>query len=393
MRIGIMCHSTLGGSGRIGTALALELSRRGHTVHLFTRTTPFGCRGRLNRVWLHRIKREQVTASSSHLCIDWPDEESQALVDKVLQVASREGLDLLHFHYALPFALLSRKIKDHLGATSPVVLGTLHGTDVSLHGRHPVAGPRLASTLRGLDALTTVSASHAELAQSVLGLPEPPLVIPNFVDLDQFRPNLPSPVNCGQNRREDRRKFRIIHISNFRSVKNAPGLAQIFLGIRRKLRAELWLAGDGPEIVGLKKLFLTAGLENDVYFLGPIKRVAPILTQADLLLMPSLAESFCLAALEAMACGVPVLASCVGGLPEVVKHGETGLLFPLGDHQAAVNLAVTLLSERSKHQAMREAAVRRARTYGQGKIVSVYERLYENLLTRRRRAILPGRAA
>lgn len=386
MRIGIMCHSTSGGSGQIATALAMELSRLSHTVHLFARASPIACRNRLQRVVLHLVNGNQGRESTgSQLCIDWPEKESQALVAKVLLVASREGLDLLHFHYALPFAHLAEKVKDCLGAASPMVVGTLHGTDVSVHGRHPVAGPRLGRTLLRLDALTTVSASHAGLAASVFGLPELPQVIPNFVDLSQFRPRLTSPAAYRRARAGMRRRFRIAHVSNFRAIKGPHSLAHIFIGIREKLDAELWLVGDGPEIAALKDFFHTAGVENDVRFLGYIKQVAPILAQADLLLMPSLTESFCLAALEAMACGVPVLATEVGGLPEVVVHGETGLLFPPEDHQAAVQLAVQVLSDPSRHMVMREAAIRRARAYEQGHVVKLYESFYRNLQARRHR--------
>jgi N-acetyl-alpha-D-glucosaminyl L-malate synthase BshA len=384
VRVGIMCHSSLGGSGRIGAELALELSRRGHRVHLFSRGAPFVGLGPPHRVAWHGVLRQpEEAAPASRLRVDWPAWETQTLLRRLVRVIDTEGLDLLHFHYALPFAGIAGEIK-RSRRCPPLVVGTLHGTDVSLYGRHPGTGPQLARELLHLDGLTTVSVSHAWLAGEVFGLAELPRVIPNFVDLGRFRP----PAPPGRRRpvgRKGRRRARLVHISNFRPVKNPFNLARIFAGLRERLEAELWLVGDGPEVEGLKSFFKGQGLERDVRFWGALRQVAPILAQADLLLMPSQAESFCLAALEAMACGVPVLASRVGGLPEVVLDGQTGLLFPAAEPEAAVELAVELLANPARHRAMREAAVRRARQFGQSRIVRAYESYYEGLLHRRGR--------
>ena len=379
-----MCHSTLGGSGRIGLELAAELSRRGHRVHLFSRTAPSTGGSRPHHVVLHRLLPEAAAApSGGHLPVEWPERETQALLGQLLRVTETEGLDLLHFHYALPFAFIAGELKEALGARAPVTVGTLHGTDVSTYGRDPVVGPKLAGALAAADCLTTVSRSQAALAGETLRLRELPRVIPNFVDLACFRPrgghSSPdrSPGSGGRTR------ARIAHVSNFRAVKNPAGLARIFTGIREKLDAELWLVGDGPELGRLRSYFSRQGLARDVLFWGPQRQVGPILARADLLLMPSLAESFCLAALESMACGVPVLASRVGGLPEVVAHGETGLLFPVAEPEAAVAMAVGLLSDPGRHAAMRRAAVNRARGFGHRRVVAAYEGLYESLWPRR----------
>jgi N-acetyl-alpha-D-glucosaminyl L-malate synthase BshA len=323
----------------------------------------------------------------ANLTVDWPPGEVEAFVDQILGVFDREGLDLLHFHYALPFAAIVGEVHNRLEPAGPLVIGTLHGTDVSFYGCHPQKGPQLAQELKHLDGLTTVSFSHAVLAAQVFGLPELPAVIPNFVDLSRFRPgSLRTPgLQAG-----NRRKFRIVHISNYRAVKNPRGLAHIFLGILEQQEAELWLVGHGPETPWLKTFFQEQGLHHNVRFWGPQRHVAPILAQSDLLLMPSLAESFCLAALEALACGVPVLAAEVGGLPEVVVHGSNGLLFPPEEPLAAVDLAVHLLSNPLRHLAMREAALRNAQAYGQGKIVTEYENYYHSLMNRpRRRGLSP----
>lgn len=376
MRIGIMCHSSFGGSARVATNLAAELARQRHRVHLFTRTTPFGAWDYASGVILHKITpdREDDLHPAS-LYTDWPAEALQAFVSHVLDVIATEGLDVLHFHYAVPFAFAAAEVRRRLGQGAPLLVGTLHGTDVTVHGKDPVKGPQLAQTLRHMDALTTVSASHARLAADVFGLPTWPEVILNFVDLSRFRPR-------GHTQRDPNTHSRpkIVHVSNFRPVKDPQSMARIFVGIQEQMEAELWLIGDGQEMEALKSIFQQSGFENDVHYWGLQCDVAPLLAQTDLLLMTSLYESFCLAALEAMACGVPVLATKVGGLPEVVVHGKTGFLFPLGDHDLAVRLAVSLLSDPTRHRIMREAAVRHARQFGSKQIVPAYEDLYQRLL-------------
>jgi len=259
------------------------------------------------------------------------------------------------------------------------LIGTLHGTDVSTVGRDPVRGPDLARTLARLDALTTVSASHAALATRLFGLSTPPLVIPNFVDLATFKPARHRP-GAGESLPP---RPRIAHVSNFRPVKDPQSMARIFLEIRKEMDAELWLIGEGPEMPAVRSILQQAGAEKDVRYWGLHGDVAHTLAQTHLLLMTSLSESFCLAALEAMACGVPVLAPRVGGLPEVVLPGVTGWLFPPGDQATAVRLAVTLLSDQAQRDAMSAAAVRHAARFGHEQVVPIYEDLYARLLARR----------
>ena len=396
MRIGIMCLASFGGSARIATQLAVQLAQRGHKVHLFSRTTPFGDKSHTNGVTWHTVTPDrEAHIHPARLYTDWSAEDFQVFLSRVLSVIAREGLDVLHFHYAVPFAFLAAEVRRHLGWTAPLLIGTLHGTDVSVHGRDPIKGPQLAQSLCDVDQLTTVSKSHACLASDVFGLSTRPEVIPNFVDLSRFRPlkHLASTADrAGEERLplshyEEgkvilRPKPRIAHVSNFRPVKDSRSMARIFLGIREQMEAELWLIGEGPEMDAVKSIFRQSRYGKDVRCWGLQHDVAWLLAQTDLLLMTSLSESFCLAALEAMACGVPVLATDVGGLPEVVMQGETGFLFPVGDHDLAVRLAVNLLSDRSRHQAMGEAAVRHAARFGYEQIVPVYEDLYRKLLAR-----------
>jgi N-acetyl-alpha-D-glucosaminyl L-malate synthase BshA len=371
MRIGIMSLASLGGSASVAYQLATQLAGRGHRVHLFSRTTPFGAFNLTNNVKLHTVKSSrEANLHPARLDADWSDDDHEGFISKILRVIAEEGLDVLHFHYAVPLAFLAAEVKRRLGSAAPLIVGTLHGTDVSVYGRDPIKGFQLAQTLYEIDVLTTVSNNHALLASELFGLHPHPIVIPNFVDLSRFHP-LQDHLFA---------KPKIAHVSNFRPVKDPQSMARIFLGIRERMEAELWLIGDGPEMASVKSILRWSEFERDVRYWDLQENVADLLAQTDLLLMTSLAESFCLAALEAMACGVPVLATDVGGLPEVVVKDETGFLFPVGDHDTAIHLAVNLLSDRVKHRGMSEAAVRRAASFEIDHIVSLYESMYQNLL-------------
>jgi N-acetyl-alpha-D-glucosaminyl L-malate synthase BshA len=390
MRIGIMCLDSFGGSARIATQLAAELSQRENSVHLFARTTPFNDeRFTRSGFTLHTVTpNREANLHPANLHVHWSADEYRIFLSRLLDCIAAEGLDVLHFHYGVPFAFLAAEIKNQLGWAAPVLIGTLHGTDVSIQGRDPINGPRLAQALSHLDSLTTVSKDHAQLATELFNLPTPPRVIPNFIDLSRFRPS-PLTRSPGNNGKVERTRPIIAHVSNFRPVKDTPSVARIFLGIRRQMEAELWLIGEGPDMSQVETILQQSGFEDDVRYWGLQHDVAPLLVQTDLLLMTSLAESFCLAALEAMACGVPVLATKVGGLPEVVVDGKTGFLFPIGEHALAVRLAVNLLSNPLQHQTMQTAAIHDAAQFGCNQIVSRYEALYQELLQLEAKVALP----
>ena len=378
MRIGILCHASFGGSARVATELAIGLAKRNHQVHLFTRTLPFGQWNENNGVRVHTVVPEwENTNHPARLITKWSESELNTFLVRVLNVAINERLDVIHFHYAVPFAQTTLKVRRQLEPVAPVIVGTLHGTDVSIHGRSPEVGTRLSRILLQMDALTTVSQNYAQLSSEVFQLPLPPRVIPNFVDLSRFRPQ-----GIGQSsyQRKQSRIPRLVHISNFRPVKDPQSMARIFVGIRKQINAELWLIGDGPEMDSVKAIFRENGVEKNVKYWGLQKDVAPLLTQSDLLLQTSLSESFSLVALEAMACGVPVLSTNVGGLPEVVLDGRTGMLFQQSENGTAVRMALEILTNPSRHQQMREAALRRARQFDQQYIIPLYESLYRELL-------------
>ena len=372
MRIGMMCHASFGGSARIGIELAIALARRGHRVHLFTRTTPLGGWDRSDGVVLHTLLPDASdTLHPATLHTDWSEHDLQRYTEGILRVIADEGLDVLHFHYAVPFAYVAQSVRRCLGDGAPLLVGTLHGTDVTHCGKDPAVAPKLAAALGCNDVLTTVSYSHARLAASVFDLPSRPRVVSNFIDLGRFKPcPETTPVNSPAGQR------RIVHISNFRPIKDTPSVARIFLGIRERLEAELWLVGSGEDLPAVRQLLDSSEYAGDVRYAGLQRDVAPFLRGADLLIVTSLYESFCLVALEAMACGVPVLAARVGGVPEVVKHGRTGWLFPLGDNAEAVDLAVDLLTDPARHQAMRQSAIRRAGEFAVEQGVQAYEALY-----------------
>jgi N-acetyl-alpha-D-glucosaminyl L-malate synthase BshA len=350
--------------------LANELGRRGHRVFLFARTAPFGVEAFAPGVRFLGLNGHGEAPATGRLEIEWTPRELRGLVQRILSVAETVPLDVLHFHYAVPFARVVEEVGRRLGPRAPRLVGTLHGTDVTIHGGHRRTRRSLARRLSALDAVTTVSRRFAALSARVFGLHGGPLVIPNFVDLARFRP---APEVSPP------RRPRVVHVSNFRPVKNPEMVIEVFARVRRELDAELWLVGDGEGMRSVRELAREARVEGDVRMFGLRRDVERIVRHSDVLLVTSRSESFCLAALEAAACAVPVVASRVGGLPEVVTHGETGLLYAPGDRVAAARAVLELLQDPPRRAMLGEAARARAARYSSGAIVSRYERLYRRL--------------
>jgi N-acetyl-alpha-D-glucosaminyl L-malate synthase BshA len=333
-------------------------------------------------VHLHTLLPTPDRARPGGLNVSWSSDEQAAFCSLVSDVLREERLQVLHAHYAVPFAHVVAWLTRRLGRAAPVTIATLHGTDVSIHGREPIRRHRLSKDLRVLKAITTVSSDHARLAHQVLALREMPVVIPNFVDVTRFRP-APS---------HHRGRPRIVHVSNFRGVKDPASLAHVFLAVREQIDAELWLIGDGPGQPAVRAILAAAGEADSMRSFGVTTDVAPILRKADLLLMTSFAESFCLAAAEAMACGIPVVGSRVGGISEVVGDGATGHLFAVGDHASAADAVVELLTSPRLRRKLGGAARERATRFAPERIVPLYEALYQTLIGARGRGTLTAGA-
>jgi len=374
LKLGYMCHSSWGGSTRIAVNLAGEMALRGHEVHLFT-LSPLKMRYRGEDLvkehfafpWSH------IDCSPATLYTEWRREFIRAYRAKVIHAIKRHGLDILHYHYAVPFAEITKKIKAFSGFQAPWIIGTLHGTDVS-----NAAGDdrsKLARSLKSADILTTVSCYHASLAERNFRLEEPPTVLPNFTDFHTH----PVGGRLKWSRKRLPSKPRIIHISNFRPVKNPMQLVEIFAGIRRYIDADLWLVGDGPLKDEVNRRLRAKKLGPHVRHFGLTHDVGSLIAESDLLLVTSKIESFCLVALEAMVIGVPVLATDVGGLPELVDHGKTGLLYPIDSPQTAVNQAIEVLSNPAQWKRIARAALDKARKYNIRDGVSNYEKIYREL--------------
>jgi len=372
MRIGITCYPTYGGSGAVATELGLELARRGHDIHFISYASPFRLRGLAERVTFHEV----VTAS-------YPLFEQSpyalALAVKQHEVALREQLDLMHVHYAIPHATTAWLAKQMLADERDLkVLTTLHGTDITLVGQDPSYHSITKFSIERSDAVTAVSAYLRDETYRAFGCVNCDVrVIPNFISLDEYHPATDD--RCRRALAPAGNKV-LVHISNFRPVKRVLDVVRIFAGVRKAMPATLVMAGDGPDRDAAEAEVDRLKLTRDVRFLGRVEDVADVLRGADLFLLPTVSESFGLAALEAMACGVPVIASRAGGIPEVVVDGETGVLAEPGAVDVMVEAALGILKDPKRHERMRTAAVARAGDFTTEKVVPQYEALYREVL-------------
>jgi N-acetyl-alpha-D-glucosaminyl L-malate synthase BshA len=372
MRIGITLYPTYGGSGAVATELGLELARRGHEVHFISYASPFRLRGVTERVTFHEV----VPA-------DYPLFEHSpyafALAVKQHEVAVREELQVMHVHYAIPHAATAWLAKQMLADERDLkIVTTLHGTDITLVGRDPSYFSLTKFSIERSDRVTAVSEYLREETYKTFGCDGCDVhVIPNFVNPAEYYPATDPATRCKLAPPDHRV---LVHVSNFRPVKRLLDVVRVFAGVRKELKAKLVLVGDGPDSDAAQREVVRLGVKRDVRFCGRVDDVADLLRGADLFLLPSETESFGLAALEAMACGVPVVASNAGGIPEVVVHGETGFLAPVGDVAMMTNRALEVLRDPARLEALRRAAVARAAVFSADKIVPHYERLYEDVL-------------
>lgn len=355
MNIGIVCYASVGGSGIVATELAKSLARRDHQVHLVSTDPPFRLGDYEAGLAFHRVD------TPSYPLFREP-QYMLSLANKIVQLSREVPLDIVHAHYAVPHATAAYLAKQVLAGTNgvkvPKIITTLHGTDITLLGSDPSYSEIVAFSIEQSDGVTAVSESLKADTYEGLPLKRDIRVIPNFLECDLHR-RRPLPELRVRLCPPDRYDALIIHMSNFRPVKRIEAVVEIFRRIRRRVRAKLLLVGDGPELGKGLRMLHEAGLGCDVEALGEQDQVVPLLSVSDLLLLPSAQESFDLAALEAMACGVPVVASRVGGLPEVVEHGVSGFLYPPEDLDSMTGSALALLTDKNLHDRVVEAGLER----------------------------------
>jgi N-acetyl-alpha-D-glucosaminyl L-malate synthase BshA len=372
LRVGIACFSTFGGSGVIAAEIGMSLARRGHQVHFISDDVP----GRLDpsrpNVFFHPVAVRDYPSLKHGL---YP----LALASKMIEVARQQRLHVLHAHYAVPHAASAYLARQVLGADAPRIVTTLHGTDITLVGVDPSFLPLTRFAIAASDALTVPSAwlKEATYRNLQVATDTPIDVIANFVDTDAFSP-APGPDDGAA---AAAGPPILIHVSNFRPLKRVGDVVAIFARLQAELPVALRLVGDGPDRPRVEALVHSLGLTGSVQFLGERVALPEVLRQSALFLLPSETESFGLAALEAMACGLPVVASNVGGIPEVVVDGEVGLLAPAGDVAAMARHARRLLTDEALRRRFGEAARRRAETcFRLEPAVDRYEAIYRRVL-------------
>jgi len=377
MRIGITCYPTYGGSGVVATELGIELAALGHEVHFISYSQPFRLTGRDQGIFYHEVP------VSSYPLFEFPPYDL-ALASRMAEVAEFNSLDLLHVHYAIPHsvsALLARQMLATRGMKLPFVT-TLHGTDITLVGLDRSYLPITRYAIQQSDGVTSISSYLKDKTIQDFGVTRGIEVVPNFVNCDVYQP-----INDETKRAEARKRLArpdeaiLMHLSNFRPVKRVIDVVKVFAKIAKEIPAQLVLIGDGPERSAAEWLARDLHIHEKIHFLGKQEMVNELLPLADLLLMPSELESFGLAALEAMACKVPSIATRVGGVPELIDHGVTGLLYEVGDVDGMAAGALGLLKDRERLQAMREAGRKTAQSrFCATLVVPQYVRYYEAVL-------------
>ncbi len=373
MKIGITCYPTYGGSGVVATELGKALAKRGHQVHFISYALPMRLTGGFDtNIFYHEVEM------SSYPLFEFPL-YTPALASKMLEVAKFEKLDLIHVHYAIPHAISAFLAKQMLNGSGGLrTVTTLHGTDITLVGLEPSFLPVMKFSIEQSDAVTAVSRFLKEKTATNYGIDKEIEVIPNFVDTEIFK-RLPD--HLFQKRIAPNGEKVIVHISNFRTVKRVTDVIRVFKNILEKMDARLILVGDGPDRSNCELLCRELDIFQHVKFLGKQADLVEILSVADLFLMPSQSESFGLSALEAMACEVPVVSSSVGGLPELIVHGETGFIAEIGDIERMSKYAIDLLTNDAKHAMFAKAGRERAvKNFHTDIIVDQYERMYEQLV-------------
>jgi N-acetyl-alpha-D-glucosaminyl L-malate synthase BshA len=373
MKIGVVLYPTFGGSGVVATELGKALAKKGHQIHFITYSQPVRLGSFHENIYYHEV------SVSNYPLFEYQPYETE-LASKLVDVVKYEKLDLLHVHYAIPHAsaaFMAQQILKTQGINIPFIT-TLHGTDITLVGKDPSFEPVIRFCINASNAVTTVSQSLKNDTIKYFGIERQIHVIPNFIHIQEN-----STTFCHQ---ELRKKYAntnekiICHISNFRPVKRIEDVIKIFALIDKQIAAKLILVGDGPDRYMAEKLSRELGLIDRVVFFGKVRDTNHILPIADLFLLPSETESFGLAALEAMAVGVPVISSNTGGIPEVNLHGFSGYLADVGDTAKMAEFAIDLLLDTEKLNLFKQQAKKRAEVFSLDVILPIYENLYRDIM-------------
>tara|TARA_B110000503_G_scaffold38161_1_gene62627 strand:+ start:23788 stop:24933 length:1146 start_codon:yes stop_codon:yes gene_type:complete len=372
MNIGIVCYPTFGGSGVLATELGLELSRKGHQVHFITYTQPVRLELLNSNVHFHEVNVP-----------DYPLFHYQpyelALSSKLVDMVKAHKIDVLHVHYAIPHAYaayMAKKMLHEEGIILPIVT-TLHGTDITLVGSHPFYKTAVTFSINKSDAVTSVSQSLKEDTQRLFNTQKDIKVVPNFIDIDKYKMDF---KDCDRDLLALPNERVITHVSNFRPVKRIADVVEVFYRVQKKVPSKLMMVGEGPERKKAEQLCKTYGIEDKVVFLGNSNEVDKILCFSDLFLLPSQTESFGLAALEAMASGVPVISSNSGGIPEVNIEGVSGFLSPVGAVDEMAQNAIKIIKDDAVLDKFKKGAQAAATKFDIHKIVPFYEAIYEEAL-------------
>ena len=373
MRIGIVCYPTFGGSGVLATELGKALADKGHQVHFITYQQPVRLNEFNANIFYHEVR---VT---TYPLFDYPPYET-ALSSTMVDVIVNHQLDLLHVHYAIPHAsaaYLAKKIVEAQSGRVVPVITTLHGTDITLVGRDKTFAPVVAFSINQSDAITAVSENLRDETYRTFPIEKEIRVIYNFVDTRRFHKK---PIDAFRKAIAPNGERILMHASNFRKVKRVQDVVRIFEIVRRKMPAKLMFVGDGPERSGAESLCRELGLCDDIRFVGKQEQMEEILAIADLFLLTSEYESFGLAALEAMAAGVPVISTNAGGLPEIAIQGETGYLNDVGDIYGMSDNAIRILEDEAVLKQFKANAAAHAKNFDIHRIVPQYEALYNRFL-------------
>ncbi|WP_416728824.1 N-acetyl-alpha-D-glucosaminyl L-malate synthase BshA [Fictibacillus sp. JL2B1089] len=372
LKIGITCYPTVGGSGVVATELGKLLAEKGHEIHFITSSVPFRLGKFYPNIFFHEVE-------VNHYSVFKYPPYDLALASKMAEVAKREKLDLLHVHYAVPHAVCAVLAKQMLNDEMKIVT-TLHGTDITVLGYDPSLSEMIKFGIEKSDVVTSVSHQLKADTLKLLNINKDIIPVHNFVD-ERVYYRRSNNAELRQTYGIDENEKVIVHISNFRKVKRLEDVIKSFALIRKELTSKLLLIGNGPELTTACELVRELDIEDDVLFLGKQENVGELFSICDLKLLLSEKESFGLVLLEAMACGVPVIGTNIGGIPEVIVDGETGYMVELGSPESVAEKAIALLQDEEKLMAFRENSVRHVKeNFLSDKIVSIYEDIYYSLI-------------